>query len=315
MKVYSFPYFNTYGNTSFYSVSLPPGTYKFELWGASGSDQRKFGMGAFVSGIVSFHQSIDLFVYVGEKGKQLNLPSFNGGGAGRVGFSGGGASDIRLIAGEYSDIKSLESRIIVAAGGGGFDSYKESSQFRTYGEYSHAGGLTGGKGPIKCSGSEEELTLAQGGNQTHGGQRGYGTEDIHEPDRANGHFGIGGSSVNSHSGGGGGGYYGGGSGGTSYSVTGSGGGGSSFVSGYFECVCRNHSLYNESIHYSNIAFRSIIMENGLSTFKSPEGIQEEGHLGDGFVRITVLQLFSKQYFSIKSFLFILPLHSTSVLIK
>ena len=280
----------------YYTLEFLPGKYLFELYGASGGFTKYGkvndpGKGGYTKGVLKLPLRTKLYLYVGSQGGNTTSepkhseggePGYNGGAAGAYdtgiqsncpSAGGGGATDIRINEGDWNLEESLKSRIMVAGGGGSAGCYTLACRG------GNGGGINGEDGsPNECG-----IEGGKGGGKING-TFGEGLEG--EPGTIEQSGEAGGS--------GGGGYYGGGSGGTSYSVTGSGGGGSSFVSGYFECVCRNHSLYNESIHYSNIAFRSIIMENGLSTFKSPDGIEEEGHLGDGFVRITVLQLFSKQ---------------------
>ena len=83
-----------------YSIFLKPGIFKFELWGASGGDARKQnqeiirensgGKGAYVSGIIQFHKSIKLYLFIGGKGENQNSTEpyyvskggYNGGGNG-----------------------------------------------------------------------------------------------------------------------------------------------------------------------------------------------------------------------------------------
>ena len=223
MKLLEFDYFDTNGDSSYYSITLKPGLYKFELWGASGSNVRGIGMGGFVSGITVLRKNTNFYIYVGQQGfyndEGTTKRSFNGGGGGRRGFSGGGASDIRLVPGAYDAENSLESRIIVAAAGGGYDEYCSDPlcSFKNKGELSAAGGIVGGTGAVRFLTTDEDdeiLLLAQGGNQTHGGIRGIGTESTTGNDY-DGSFGLGGTAASSHSG---------------------GGGGSSYVSGYKDCI-------------------------------------------------------------------------------
>ena len=149
---------------------------------------------------------------------------YNGGGAtGKYGSyfggSGGGATDFRLISGNWQDPSSLDSRLMVAAGGGGFGRY--SSSYRPGG---YAGGLLGA-GVAECNVNGD----GGGGSQTAGGAG----STCNSPNGVPGNFGSGGSSPsNIAAGGGGGGYYGGASGGDSTFYHGSGGGGSSYISGH-----------------------------------------------------------------------------------
>ncbi|MDI3117595.1 glycine rich domain-containing protein [Clostridioides difficile] len=105
------------------SVTLLPGKYKLECWGARGGKEGlDFGGGAkggYSVGELTLKKQTVLFVYVGECGKSNPTPEpgFNGGGLGKK-VSGGGATDIRLIGGEWDNMQGLLSRIIVAGGGG-----------------------------------------------------------------------------------------------------------------------------------------------------------------------------------------------------
>jgi hypothetical protein len=129
-----------------YPLTLYPGSYRIECWGASGGIGRtngvlKFqgGKGAFVSGDILLKTKRTFYLFVGGKGQDGSASAntvaaggYNGGGNGGKDINdndgsggGGGASDIKLINGTYNDITSLRSRIIVAAGGPGsvFESY------------------------------------------------------------------------------------------------------------------------------------------------------------------------------------------------
>ncbi|HBF0845124.1 TPA: glycine rich domain-containing protein [Clostridioides difficile] len=105
------------------SVTLLPGKYKLECWGARGGkeglDFSGGAKGGYSVGELTLKKQTVLFVYVGECGKSNPTPEpgFNGGGLGEK-VSGGGATDIRLIGGEWDNMQGLLSRIIVAGGGG-----------------------------------------------------------------------------------------------------------------------------------------------------------------------------------------------------
>ena len=133
----------TYKSGVEYSCRLLPGVYFVECWGASGSHELKYegGRGSFVSGYIEIIKPQTIYLYPGESGKVYGDVTFNGGGSGmfrgqghdywgkleniaKCG-SGGGASDIRLIGGHWNNTESLKSRIIVAAGGGGFVNYND----------------------------------------------------------------------------------------------------------------------------------------------------------------------------------------------
>ena len=116
------------------SITLQPGKYKLEVWGAQGgrgstSGSNYFGgNGGYSVGSIGFEETTTLFVAVGGKGGDCNgayvgSGGYNGGGTSDstgVGYGsggGGGGTDIRI--GE----DSLYARVIVAGGGGGGGTY------------------------------------------------------------------------------------------------------------------------------------------------------------------------------------------------
>ena len=97
------------------------GWYKIELWGAAGASKGSYagGNGAYTSGIIYLDANTHLYFYVGTKGEG-NTGGKNNGGAGNATVAaGGGATDVRLESGPYNNDRSLKTRIMVAAGGGG----------------------------------------------------------------------------------------------------------------------------------------------------------------------------------------------------
>lgn len=127
---------------SYSSVTLPPGTYQFQCWGAQGGSNgtnssygitaQAGGKGGYSVGQLTVSQATGVRVYVGGAGSSTS-GGYNGGGSttgtsqynasNELGYSkmggGGGATDIRLSDG------SLYSRMIVAGGGsGGAMNYK-----------------------------------------------------------------------------------------------------------------------------------------------------------------------------------------------
>lgn len=106
------------------NVTLPPGTYKLECWGAQGascSDGYSGGKGGYSVGQLSIANALAIQVLVGGQngynggGSSSGSSSYNSGdtyGRSSMG-NGGGASDIRLSDG------ALLSRMIVAGGGSG----------------------------------------------------------------------------------------------------------------------------------------------------------------------------------------------------
>jgi len=242
------------------SITLEPGKYVMECWGAQGGRGRKDwslsgygGTGAYTKGTILLSSSQLFYTYVGGQGYNSGsngkckgaLGGWNGGGAGgkdgncdskpEPGGGGGGASDIRLTDGAWNDVTSLRSRIMVAAGGGG-------SHWNYTGKYGGTLSATGGAG------------------QTGGYAFGYGGAGVNN------------SKFTGGPGGGGSGYYGGSGGQTNGAV---GFGGSSFISGYAGCdaVDVNGSHTGQPVHYSGLQFYDTSMQAGVKS-------------GNGLVRIS-----------------------------
>lgn len=223
--IFHYPCSSNYDCT-YYHSELPPGIYKFEVWGADGGDgmyhstyTKRPGKGGYSVGAFFINKTTNVYVFVGGKSENGLHPStrdakggYNGGGdapSDKVGSNndsggaGGGATDIRI-----GDV-DLDSRVIVAggAGGTGFDTSYVNIEITPFG-----GGLT------------SSLPRSSGGtgvaaSQTTGYQKG------------NGQKGIIGSLGTTTSGGGGGGYFGGNAIAESYG--GQAGGGSSYIDGVF----------------------------------------------------------------------------------
>lgn len=212
------------------------------------------GRGARVEGDLSVDGGSRIFLNVGGVGgsPSINDGGFNGGGDGAQGTSGtgfgggggGGASDVRTIS--RSNFGTLDSRLIVAAGGGGAG----ADGFSCMGNPSPTGGA-GGDAGIAGATSGGGVAEARGGgggagSENQGGAAGAagtgGLQGNADPGIA-GSQGLGGdggaSPANDPAGAGGGGAGGlfgggGGGGGTNASTCpiaggGGGGGGSSFV--------------------------------------------------------------------------------------
>ena len=310
------------------------GTYKIELWGAQGGGTSSYpgGYGGYVKGNIELNKDETLYFYVGENyNGYKNSINFNGGGRGTVGtsgsknYNGGGATDVRYF-GTYTPTETelawdatigLNSRIMVASGGGGFTDWNNTRG-------GNGGGLTGYSGN-KNVGS---IVNAAGGTQTDGG---LATNNTSTSPRK-GDFGIGGYNATyayewAYEAGGGGGYYGGGSGGAISGSVGSGAGGSSYISGHTGSVAitsssdrtpRNDSSNSTcttgtsdnlcSIHYSNKKFTDTVMIDGSgyswtntkgSLQQMPTingGLHESGigNSGNGSAKITIISASSYQ---------------------
>ena len=201
------------------------------------------GLGAQVSGDLAVTPGDTLYVNVGGaptfvadtcfagNGGNACVGGFNGGGSGgRFAGGGGGASDVREIS--RAEAGSLDSRLIVAGGGGGAgpNATCAATGTRNPGGAGGAAGFDGGDGG-SC-GPVAGGTGGDAGGQSAGGAGG-------RPHGQSGSLGLGGNAGGSTGGGGGGGYYGGGSGGEAQTViidsvpyqapAGGGGGGSNLV--------------------------------------------------------------------------------------
>ena len=263
--------FGNINKTSEYEAKK--GLYQIECWGASGAGSSP---GGYVSGFVYFREFTPLHIYIGEMGKtHPTQAAFNGGGFSQGG--GGGASDVRLRGGHWNDLQSLISRIIVAGAGGGGDGIGTGQGI--YDSGGAAGGLVG---------FSSSLDSGKGGTQETGGKGfvvgAFGQDGGNMITDDNGH------------GAGGGGYFGGGSS-TKTNLYG-GGGGSSFISGHPQCVAvdptstdiRNMKKLNTNVHHTGVKFFNTTMYDGKSPMPSPDKDgNENGHIGDGAVRITYFQ--------------------------
>ena len=257
-----------YSYTGNYQTFTVPesGYYKIETWGAQGGSSIleagtrntlndaycnatttgycSGGKGSYASGYINLNSGEELYVYVGGQGGTgvvggTSAGGYNGGGTGDHDHSdneadggGGGATDIRTVNGTWDNASSQNSRIMVAAGGGGAsDIY---------------GGLPGG-GLINSKTSEANFNRVNftASNQTSGYQFGIGQNGI----MVRSNYPVAG---------GGGGYYGGISNdnGTDYANIGAGG--SSFISGYAGVNAitsvSNRAHNNNTLHYSNKYF-------------------------------------------------------------
>ncbi len=234
------------------------GTYKLEVWGASGggsvvtphTQPSSGGPGGYSSGIMHLSNAQTLYIYIGGAGTYGTLKhgGWNGGGdsstkpEGYSAGSGGGATDIRTVGGDYLNSTSLNSRLIVAGGGGGADN--EGGVYNGSDDGSGgAGGGTSGQG----SWIDGAYFSSYGGTQSSGYALGQGQNSILVDDSP----------------GAGGGYYGGlveSSGGAN---SGAGGG-----SGYIGGVTDGQTIA------------------GNSSMPAPSGGIEIGHSGNGYARIT-----------------------------
>lgn len=227
------------------------GTYELETWGSQGGGAYP-GKGGYSKGEITLSKGQTLYVYVGGQGG-CPAGGWNGGGNsgsfnGSSGYGGGGATDIRING------QALSDRIIVAGGGGGGNGHLGGS----------GGGLAGQDSTIINGYSY--LYGGGGGTQISGGRAGiqYNNSATSGTEGSLGQGGAGGKSSSlAYGDGGGGGYYGGGGAGGAITGDFSAGGGSSYIGGVKNgtTIAGNKSMY------------------------SPNGANEIGHTGNGYVRI------------------------------
>ncbi|MDD6224594.1 MAG: glycine-rich protein [bacterium] len=238
------------------------GTYKIELWGASGGNkgQNPGGMGSYTKGFISLTKGTNLYLYVGGAGSENSIKGgYNGGGASTQsenGSPGGGATDIRMVGGEWNDFASLKSRIMVAAGGGGANSE---------GKGGNGGGLNG------YDGTSANQTNGTGGTQSKGGntkESDIATNTIQE--KISGGFGKVLSDAQS---GAGGGWFTGGS-----ATNGGAGGGSSYISGHKGCAA-----ISENATEDNVTTTETTSTDKDYQFSNTLIIDGDGNLGDNSV--------------------------------
>ena len=235
------------------SVTLLPGNYRLQVWGAEGNAQYDGGLGGkggYSMGTYKLNAKTTFYVNVGGK-------PYNGGGSGQC--VGGGATHIATASGLLASLSGKQSSVLIVAGGGGGGEREEGGY----------GGGTNGSNGIRNSGLCGPVTVTPtGASQSGGGaagtvNNGFGTG-------SNGSFGKGGdggcsSNANGYcdvGSGGGGGWYGGG--GIPY--CGAGGGGSGHI----------------GTGVSGTTYP------GNTTFVAPGGANEKGHAGTGYARITLI---------------------------
>lgn len=172
------------------------------------------GRGGYIEATIMVAPGATLYVYVGGWGKTFNGGGY-GGKAGRLSINGGGGTDVRLENGGPTGSTNLESRLVVAGGGGAGGNCRPSCPGGA------GGGFTGQKGQFPNPGGRNQVPNGRGGGQADGGSAGSGLGSGKEAGM--GAFGKGGSRAGG--GAGGGGWYGGGAGFVC------GGGGSSWSKG------------------------------------------------------------------------------------
>jgi len=243
--------FNYTGNYQTYTASVT-GNYKLEGWGASGGNSTRYttkygGKGGYTSGTIRLTAGQIIYVYAGEAGGPTasndsisDNGGWNGGGSlltgqNAYGAPGGGATDFRTVPGIWNNTAALNSRVLVAGGGGGANSRDGDNPSAAPEYYTGYGNGTGGDGGgligrDGTTGNQDTFGLSYGygfgtgGTQTTGGVGYRYVNGVLVDTYISGTFGTGGTNGQA---GGGGGWYGG-----AYSSGhGAGGGGSSYIGG------------------------------------------------------------------------------------
>lgn len=279
-------------------MTLPKGIYRLEVWGCSSGtfdleipvgvrSSASDGTGGYSRGTLTLSASTTAFLTpggIGENGGRSRVTST----ATRLYKTGsGGGTDIRLLQ------NTVSHRLIVAGGGG------ESGDQSGYGGTTSLKG--GGGGGLSGIGSTGRYGGA--GTQTTGGATGTGYNlDNHW--YSNGSFGSGGywsGNYDLMEGLGGGGWYGGGAGGYQqvrqdvgglpvYITThfpGGGGSGFTLTSATAGSVPSGYKLGSD--YYLTDAETKTGLDSG-DPITEPDGTTaENGHLGGGYIRITVIQ--------------------------
>ena len=262
-------------------IILNKGIYKLECWGAQGgyrSSSSYGGKGGYSKGTITLSDNTTVFIYAGGAGNTGKTNGgFNGGGRRNSYNGGGGGSDFRL------KTDSLYARVIVAGGGGSDGASSKGGGVgggTQGGSYSGGGyGTNNGSGKETYSGSSTSTTASSQSTGT------TSSTDI------KGGFGFGGNGCyhsNGYGGAGGGGWYGGS--GTYPDSSGdddkAGCGGSGYVytqstAGQYPSGC----LLDSEFYLTDAQTIA-----GSSSFASPSGSNETGHSGDGYCRITVIEV-------------------------
>lgn len=201
---------NTPGYTTIKTIPANVAAVKIDLYGANGiasSVGNPGGKGGVVTAIVDTSTIKDLVIVQGSIAASNTEAAYN-------------ATDIRLVYnGSVTETASLQSRILVAGGGG--SASLGTSNNKGWGDEGAAGGGTTGAGRPGRQNGGSFSRASTGGTQTAGGT-GFKA----------GAFGLGGAGGSDYGGtfgAGGAGWYGGGSGSSAYEVKVGGAGGSSYA--------------------------------------------------------------------------------------
>ena len=170
-------------NNGIQQITLNPGTYQIECWGADGGIATSYtgtaGKGGYAKGTITVSTPTTYYIVVGGKPaintNNLNYHpgGYNGGGQGAPGAggnnggSGGGATHIAKRTGLLNVLGSYQSDIIiVAGGGGGSGSGNQGGGIWAIGATGGAGGGTNGIAGAQSSGNNGGVTANGGGAGT-----------------------------------------------------------------------------------------------------------------------------------------------------
>ncbi len=288
-----------------YTVTLPKGEYKLELWGAQGGGGRGGSIFAGYGGYTTAKFTVTdvastIYIAVGGQGENSALRNlaqgfsyggggYNGGGnvlggggsipSGQTGGGGGGATHVATAPGILSSLSGNKNSVLLVAGGGGYghDS-NEQNKFKGCG-----GGISGQDDANY--GTYTAYTYGRGGTQTAGGT--VDTNLIYSSDNilvTAGGFGQGGQggSWGNGSGAGGGGWYGGSGG-----YIQGGGGGSGHI-GTDSRLSAGAMIAGGSSNQNPLG-RTVLYTAYASAIPNPTGSGTiKGQVGNGFAKITVL---------------------------
>jgi hypothetical protein len=282
-SVWDFAYNGTDGHDGSAQTFTAPasGYYELQTWGAGGGYGSTGGArGGYAVGAIYLNQDQTVYVYVGGRGNytadnattRLQSGGWNGGGTATHTTStntgtGGGATDIRTAAASasdptvWNDQTSLQSRVIVAGGGGGTAGYWDSAL--------HQPVLAGSGGGINGGAIDVTYTTGNGTNHyqaTGGSQTAAGCGATTGPDYQTsscGAFGVGASDDRS---GGGGGWYGGGSTGLTSA------GGSGYIGGVRS--------------FGDVTAQTIAGGGTTANIPRPDGGTGFGQQSNGYAQIT-----------------------------
>ena len=266
-------------------IELGPGTYFFQVWGASSMELSR---GGYSEGFLTLLNDLPIYIQLGGRG----ICYKEGIGSAEGGRNGGGAAFTKEFqkicgAGGATDMRAYQNtlyhRFIVAGGAG-------TSAANAFG-----GGDTGGTVP--------NIYRGRGATQYNPGTQCYSGDGC-----VAGSFGVGGTrSPLNPGGGGGGGWFGGASGGNNKKRWYAGGGGSGYV--------LTRKSYQPDWYLLQGVEKLFLYRaktiGGNLTIPAPGGGTEIGHYGDGCARI----VFIHNKTSPDSFVFIVIIALTTIKIS